>query len=116
MLAACLTISRSASDWTVVWVEAVLLPVDVSATAEVTWAWLVRVVPSGTSAGTSARMVMVRAVPLFMSPRSQVTVPALCAQVGLPGETETKVTDMGRVSVSWTEVATEGPVLVTCRV
>src|SRR6185369_3388482 len=49
-------------------------------------------------------------------PRVQVTTPLLCAQVGVLGTDETKVTPAGKVSVTVTPVAVDGPLLVAVMV
>ncbi len=57
------------------------------------------------------------AVPPFASPpRLQATTPPASAQVPWLGAARPKTTDAGKVSVSRTVLATEGPLLWTTRV
>ena len=50
------------------------------------------------------------------SPRSHVTVPSRSEQEPVLGVAETKSTPAGRVSVTWTALAGEGPLFVTVSV
>src|SRR2546426_893686 len=64
-------------------------------------------------AGAVALMVNVELAPLARLPAAQVTVPALLVQ---PALADTKVTPVGRVSVTLTPVAVAGPLFVAVSV
>src|SRR5206468_2233767 len=61
-------------------------------------------------------IVIVAEAPLASAPSAQVTVPALCEQLPWLALAETKVTLAGRVSVTLTPVAPEGPLFLAVRV
>src|SRR5437870_4535502 len=63
-------------------------------------------------AGAVTVMVIVALAPEARLPTVQVTVPDACVQVPWLEDAETKVTPLGRVSVTTTPVAGLGPLLV----
>ena len=94
---------------------AVLFAMSESGSLAVTRAVLV-IVPV-VEESTVTTMVTVAVLPLAMSPKLQVTMPSASLQ-GPPwlGLADTKVTPAGKVSVTITPVASEGPVLPIERV
>src|SRR5438128_2756248 len=67
-------------------------------------------------AAAVALMVIVALAPEARLPTEQVTVPDACVQVPWLDVAEAKVTPAGRVSVTPTPVAAEGPLLVATTV
>src|SRR5229473_6172092 len=105
-----LVIDRSAwADPIVVVADAVLLAVFGSGSLPFTVAVLV-MVPA--VAGAVALMVIVALAPEARLPTEQVTVPEALVQVPWLDVAEPKVTPLGRVSVTVTPVAGDGPLFL----
>src|SRR5229473_5788785 len=104
-----LVIDRSAEAATCVAAEAVLLAVFGSGSLPFTVAVLVTV-PA--VAGAVALMVIVALAPEARLPTEQVTVPEAKVQVPWLEVAEPKVTPLGRVSVTVTPVAGDGPLFL----
>ncbi len=97
--------TRSATGSTVVVALAALFTRTGSAVAADTLAWFVIELPD---VGVTV-MVTLAFPPLATEPRLQVTVPLACEQLPWVGVAELNVTPPGRVSVTVTPVAPEGP-------
>src|SRR5882762_9735860 len=110
VVGAVLVMDRSATGTIVVVAEAVLLAVFGSASLPATVAVLV-IEP--VVAGVVTLMVIVALAPAARLPTVQVTVPAEFVQ---PELADTKVTPAGRVSVTITPVAADGPLFLATMV
>src|SRR5205809_664114 len=104
-----LVIDRSAEATMVVDADAVLLAVFESGSLPLTVAVLV-MVPA--VAGAVALMVIVALAPEARLPTEQVTVPEALVQVPWLEDAETKLTPLGRVSLTVTPVAGDGPLFL----
>ncbi len=103
------------ADSTVVCTWALLFPPLGSVWSPPMVASLVRIVPLGRGLATVATMVMVVPAPSARLPRSQVTSPLAWLQLPSLAEAEAKETSEGRMSVTVTPVASEGPLLEAVR-
>ncbi len=106
-----LVIARSATGVTVVFTESVLLPGTGSAVVAPMVALFVSVAPW---AGALTTMVSVVVDPVAQVARVQVTEMLrllLQLQPPLDGVTDTKLTPAGKVSVTFTLLASDGPAL-----
>ncbi len=104
-----LAMRRSAAGVTVV----VSLSVSFAGTGSDVVADTVAVSVIGPSIVVVTTMLMVAVVPNGTTPSGQVTTPAACAQLPWLGVAETNITEPGRVSVTTTPAASEGPRFVT---
>ena len=110
---AVLVMARSAEAITWVVADAVLLAAFGSGSLPLTVAVLV-MVPA--VAGAVTVMVNVELAPEARLPTEQVTVPEALVQVPWLEDAETKVTPLGRVSVTVTPVAGDGPLFLAVSV